>query len=135
MPPVRQPLILLVEDYSDAIEIYSASLEFHGFRVVAATRAADALSFVQSTPPDLIVMDVGLPDITGWDLTRTLKADEATRHIPVVILTGHVFGGARERARESGCDAFLTKPCVPDELIRTVKNLLRGAAAARAHKK
>jgi CheY-like chemotaxis protein len=121
------PLILLVEDYSDAIEIYTASLEFHGFRALAARRGADALSFIHAAPPDLIVMDVALPDMTGWDLTRLLKANESTRHIPVVILTGHVFSEARQRAYESGCDAYLTKPCVPDQLIRTVRKLLKSA--------
>ena len=130
-----QPLILLVEDYSDAVEIYSASLEFHGFRVVAATRAADALAFVQSSPPDLIIMDVGLPDVSGWEATRALKADEATRHIPIVILTGYVFGEARQRAAECGCDAFLYKPCIPNELVRTIRRLLKEAAARGVKKR
>jgi two-component system, cell cycle response regulator DivK len=133
--PSHQPLILLVEDYSDAIEIYSASLQFHGFRVVTATRAEDALSFVQSSPPDLIVMDVGLPDVNGWEATRELKGNQATRHIPIVILTGYVFGEARQRAAECGCDAFLNKPCIPDELVRTIRRLLREAAARDAKSK
>jgi two-component system, cell cycle response regulator DivK len=133
--PSTQPLILLVEEYSDAIEIYSASLQFHGFRVVAARRVVDALSFVESSPPDLIVMDVGLPDASAWDATRELKGNVATRHIPIVILTGHVFGEARQRAAECGCDAFLNKPCIPDELVRTIRKLLREAAARDAKSK
>lgn len=94
----ERPLVLIVEDYADTVEIYSACLQFEGFRVVATERAEEALQFVQACPRNLIVMDVGLPGMTGWEATGKLKADQATRHIPVLIVTGHVFDEAPKRA-------------------------------------
>ena len=77
--------------------------------------------------PDLILMDLSLPGMDGWEATRRLKADERTSHIPIVALTGHALAGASEGAKKAGCDSFVTKPCLPDDLVVEVRRML-GAA-------
>jgi CheY-like chemotaxis protein len=74
--------------------------------------------------PDIILMDLALPKMDGWEATRRLKADEQTRHIPIVALTGHALAGHAEGARQAGCDAFVTKPCLPDALVTEIERML-----------
>jgi CheY-like chemotaxis protein len=74
--------------------------------------------------PDIVLMDLALPRMDGWEATRRLKNDDLTRHIPIVALTGHALAGHAEGAREAGCDAFVTKPCLPDALVAEIKRLL-----------
>ena len=74
--------------------------------------------------PDLVLMDLSLPGMDGWEATRQLKSDERTRHIPVVALTGHALAGASEGAKRAGCDSFVTKPCLPDDLVVEVRRML-----------
>ena len=119
-----QPLVLVVEDYSDAREMYAAYLQFSGFEVAEATNGLEALEKAQSLAPDIILMDLALPRMDGWEATRRLKADERTSHIPIVALTGHALPGHSEGARQAGCDAFVIKPCLPDVLVAEIKRLL-----------
>jgi two-component system, cell cycle response regulator DivK len=128
-PPLDKPLILVVDDYQDAREMYAEYLEFSGFRVVEAKNGAEALDKAFAHTPDVILMDLSLPVMDGWEATRRLKADERTRNIPVVALTGHTLSGHSNGAKEAGCDAFVTKPCLPDALVQEVKRQL---AARRA---
>jgi CheY-like chemotaxis protein len=116
--------VLLVEDYDDARELYALCLRSSGFDVVEAATGAEALALAHGTRPDLIVMDMLLPGIDGWQATAELKGDPRTRDIPIVALTAHVLREERERIASLGCDAFLAKPCLPPELIRTVRRLL-----------
>src|SRR5437867_4822426 len=88
-------------------------LQFEGFEVTTAVDGHDALNQARAHPPDLVVMDLAIPGIDGWEVTRTLKRDGRTRAIPVIAVTGHALAGAEARARAAGCDAFLTKPCLP----------------------
>jgi two-component system, cell cycle response regulator DivK len=118
------PLVLVVEDYQDAREMYVAYLQFSGYRVAEATNGEEAIERAQALLPDIILMDLALPRMDGWEATRRLKADERTRHIPVVALTGHALAGHADGAREAGCDAFVTKPCLPDELVAEIKRML-----------
>ena len=74
--------------------------------------------------PDIVLMDLALPRMDGWEATRRLKADPKTKHIPIVALTGHALAGHAEGAREAGCDAFVTKPCLPDVLVAEIKRVL-----------
>ena len=122
-----QPLVLVVEDYQDAREMYAEYLQFSGFRVAEARNGNEAVAQAFSLRPDLILMDLSLPGMDGWEATRVLKADERTKHIPVVALTGHALAGASEGARKAGCDSFVTKPCLPDDLVIEVRRML-GAA-------
>jgi two-component system cell cycle response regulator DivK len=127
-----QPLVLVVDDYQDAREMYAEYLSFSGFRVVEAGNGTEAVEKAFALLPDVILMDLSLPGMDGWTATRQLKSDDRTRHIPVVALTGHALAGASEGARQAGCDAFVTKPCLPDELVLEVRRMLRRDDASAA---
>jgi CheY-like chemotaxis protein len=118
------PLILVVDDYQDAREMYAEYLQFSGFRVAEARNGNEAVTQAFNLQPDLILMDLSLPGMDGWEATRVLKADARTKHIPVVALTGHALAGASEGARKAGCDSFVTKPCLPDDLVVEVRRML-----------
>jgi two-component system cell cycle response regulator DivK len=118
------PLILVVDDYQDAREMYAEYLQFSGFRVAEARNGNEAVAQAFSLRPELFLMDLSLPGMDGWEATRVLKADERTKHIPVVALTGHALAGASEGARKAGCDSFVTKPCLPDDLVVEVRRML-----------
>jgi two-component system cell cycle response regulator DivK len=119
-----RPLVLVVDDYQDAREMYAEYLAYSGFRVAEASNGIEALEKAFELLPDVILMDLSLPGMDGWAATRRLKTDERTRRIPVVALTGHALAGASESARQAGCDAFVTKPCLPDELVVQVRRML-----------
>jgi two-component system cell cycle response regulator DivK len=118
------PLILVVDDYQDAREMYAEYLQFSGFRVAEAKTGNEAIDKAFELRPALILMDLSLPGMDGWEATRQLKSDERTRHIPVVALTGHALAGASEGAKKAGCDSFVTKPCLPDDLVIEVRRML-----------
>ncbi len=118
------PLILVVDDYQDAREMYAEYLQFSGFRVAEASNGTEAVKQAVELKPDLILMDLSLPGMDGWEATRRLKADDTTRHIPIVALTGHALAGASEGAKRAGCDSFVTKPCLPDDLVVEVRRML-----------
>ena len=125
----NNPLVLVVEDYQDAREMYAAYLQFSGYRVAEATNGLEAIDRANELMPDIILMDLALPKMDGWEATRRLKLQESTRHIPIVALTGHALAGHAEGARQAGCDAFVTKPCLPDALVAEIKRML----ASRTH--
>ena len=118
------PLILVVDDYDDAREMYAEYLVFCGFRIAEARNGNEALEQAFALKPDLILMDLSLPGMDGWEATRQLKADDRTKNIPVVALTGHALAGASEGAKRAGCDSFVTKPCLPDDLVVEVRRML-----------
>ena len=120
MDKTNQPLVLVVEDYQDAREMYAAYLQFSGYRVAEASNGLEAVEKARELLPAIILMDLALPKMDGWEATRLLKADERTRNIPIVALTGHALAGHAEGARQAGCDAFVTKPCLPDALVACV---------------
>ena len=124
MPANDAPLILVVDDYQDAREMYAEYLQFSGFRVAEARNGSEAVAQAFALKPDLILMDLSLPGMDGWEATRRLKANESTRSIPIVALTGHALAGASEGARKAGCDSFVTKPCLPDDLVVEVRRML-----------
>ena len=125
----ERPRVLLVDDYPDAREMYTEYLQFSGFDVVEAGNGMEALQRAVDTTPDIILMDLSLPVMDGWEATRRLKADERTRKIPVVALTGHALAGHSKGAREAGCDSFLAKPCLPDQLVAEIKRMLETGKA------
>jgi CheY-like chemotaxis protein len=130
MSEQNAPLILVVDDYQDAREMYAEYLQFSGFRVAEARNGNEAVEQAFALKPALILMDLSLPGMDGWEATRRLKADETTRHIPIVALTGHALAGASEGARRAGCDSFVTKPCLPDDLVVEVRRMLGAAKQA-----
>ncbi len=118
------PLVLLVDDYADNREAYALYLRFKGYRVEEAEDGRQALQKAFANLPDLIVMDLSLPGLDGWEATRTLKQEPRTRGIPVIALTGHALEGQSEAARAAGCDGFITKPCEPSTLEATIRKVL-----------
>jgi CheY-like chemotaxis protein len=127
--PQRDPArVLIVEDYLDAREMYSEYLRLSGFEVFEAANGLEGVERAIETLPDIILMDFSLPVIDGWEATRRLKADHRTAAIPVVGLTGHELADGGEGARRAGCDRFITKPCLPDDVVREVESVLKELA-------
>lgn len=124
--------ILLVEDNEDNRTIYRTILEHVGYTVVEAADGEEGIRQARERLPDLILMDVSIPKINGWDATRTLKGDDATKHIPIIALTAHALEQDRQRAREAGCDGYLAKPIPPREVIEEVRRFLDRSAAPEA---
>jgi CheY-like chemotaxis protein len=122
---VPAPLILLVEDFADAREMYRDYLEFSGFRVATAADGREAIDKARSLDPDLVLMDLSLPGIDGWEATRILKSDDSTSHLMIVALSAHAMAPEGQRAREAGCDGFIAKPCLPPELVAQVAAFLQ----------
>ena len=122
-----KPLILLVEDQSALREMYARQLELSGFEVIEAGNGVDALAHTAAREPDVVLMDLSLPLMDGWEATRRLKNDARTAHIPVVALTAHDGAGELERATRAGCDWFVPKPCPPDALITEIRRVLSTA--------
>jgi len=121
----KPPVILLVEDNLHNRKIFQGVLAHAGFRVVEAEDGGKAMAAVSSDRPDLILMDLSIPVIDGWECTRRLKADPSTRQIPIIALTAHAMRGDEERARGAGCDGYLSKPISPKRVVEEVKRVLR----------
>jgi two-component system, cell cycle response regulator DivK len=117
-------LVLVVDDYQDAREMYAQFFACSGFRVVEASNGVEALEKASALVPDVILMDLSLPGMDGWEATRRLKANQQTRHIPVVALTSHALPGFSDSAKKAGCDAFFVKPCLPDRVVDEIRRLL-----------
>jgi two-component system, cell cycle response regulator DivK len=120
-----RPLLLLVEDFDDAREMYRDYLAFSGFRVETARDGQEAIDKARALAPDLILMDLSLPGIDGWEATRLLKADPATRRLPIVALSAHAMAADGERALAAGCDGFIAKPCLPPDLVLQIAPFLK----------
>jgi CheY-like chemotaxis protein len=117
--------LLLVEDNEESREGLSRHLRRRGFEVLVAVDGRQGLEAARAGAPDLILMDMSLPVLDGWEATRRLKGDAATRHIPVISLTAHAMAGDREKALEAGCDDYDTKPVEFARLLAKIQALLR----------
>jgi two-component system cell cycle response regulator DivK len=118
--------VLLVEDQEDNRDMLSRRLKKRGYEVAIAVDGAEGVEKARSEAPDLILMDMSLPVMDGWEATRILKAEDDTRSIPVVALTAHAMSTDREKAFEAGCDAYETKPIELPRLLETMEKLLQG---------
>jgi two-component system cell cycle response regulator DivK len=116
-------VILIVEDQPDNRRILRDLLASAGFRTIEAEDGLEALKAVQALP-DLILMDVQLPAMDGYEATRRIKADPELAHIPIIIVTSYALSGDEAKAREAGCDAYITKPFSPRGLLAKVRELL-----------
>lgn len=116
--------ILVVDDEEHIVMILKDSLEFSGFQVVTAYNGLEALERVEQDHPDLIVLDIGMPKLDGWEVCRRLKADEKTRTIPVIILTAYAQASDQRKGAELGADRFVTKPCDLTYLVEEINTLL-----------
>jgi CheY-like chemotaxis protein len=124
------PKILLVEDNEMNRDMLSRRLLRKGYQVVLALDGQSGLEMTQTEVPDLVLMDMSLPVLDGWEATRRLKADPATRHIPVIALTAHAMSSDREKALEAGCDDYDTKPVELPRLLTKIEALLSGGEMA-----
>ena len=122
--------ILLVEDNEMNRDMLSRRLERKGFQVITAVDGQQGVDMATSEGPDLILMDMDLPIIDGWEATRRVKAGESTRAIPVIALTAHAMVGDRDEAMAAGCDDYDTKPINFPRLLDKIETLLGGAAGA-----
>jgi CheY-like chemotaxis protein len=118
------PKILLVEDNEMNRDMLSRRLIKKGYEIMIAEDGAQGVALARSERPDLILMDMSLPVLHGWDATRQLKADPETKSIPVIALTAHAMSGDREKALEAGCDEFDTKPVEMPRLLEKIGKLL-----------
>lgn len=128
--------ILLVEDNEMNRDMLSRRLARKGYEVVLAVDGPSGVAMAQSESPDLVLMDMSLPTVDGWEATRRLKAGASTQHIPVIALTAHAMSGDREKALEAGCDDYDTKPVELARLLGKIEALLgfRGKAMAGGEK-
>ena len=120
----ERPVVLIAEDQQDLRQLYAEQLVLSGFDVIEAGNGAEALDLSSSRMPDVILMDLSMPVVDGWEATKRLRADTRTAHIPVVALTAHDGSGELERATSAGCNWFVPKPCPPDALITEVRRVL-----------
>jgi two-component system, cell cycle response regulator DivK len=118
------PKILYVEDNEDNFYMLSNRLKRRGYELIAATDGESGIALAKSEAPALILMDLSLPAIDGWEATRRLKAAPETRHIPVIALSAHSMSGDREKALAAGCDEFDTKPVDLPRLLEKIAALL-----------
>ncbi len=116
--------ILYVEDNEDNVYVLKNRLKRAGFDVVVAIDGMQGIALTAIEQPSLVIMDLGLPVLDGWEATRRLKADPATRHIPVIALSAHAMAGDREKALAAGCDDFDTKPVELPRLLEKIRALL-----------
>ena len=125
----RVAKILLVEDNEMNRDMLSRRLKRNGYDVVIAIDGQQGVDMAASETPDLILMDMSLPAIDGWEATRRVKANEATRGIPVIALTAHAMAGDREKAIEAGCEDYDTKPVEITRLLEKITTLLGSKAS------
>lgn len=118
------PLCIVVEDHGDTRDGYVEFLTFSGLSVLSAASADEFRALLVDHVPDVVVMDLQLPETDGWALIRELKRAEATRHVPVLVVSASVRDVDREAARAAGCDAFISKPCDPAAVIAELRRLL-----------
>jgi DNA-binding response OmpR family regulator len=116
--------LLIVDDDRNTREGYRMYLSTKGFSVRALEGGVDALAFAKASAPDLVVLDLGLPDIDGWEVARRLKNDDETRDIPIIAFSGRSMQHEQVSALRAGCDVYLTKPCAPDRLLGAIHKLL-----------
>ena len=126
------PKILLVEDNEMNRDMLSRRLQRKGYEVVLATDGQTGVDMAESEAPDIVLMDMSLPVLDGWEATRRLKAKPTTRNVPVIALTAHAMSGDRDKALEAGCDDYDTKPIDLPRLLGKIESLLGAAASAKS---
>ena len=123
------PRILLVEDNEMNRDMLSRRLKRKGYDILIAVDGKEGVDMAQSDSPDLVLLDMSLPVMDGWEAARVMKADEKTRGIPIIALTAHAMSGDREKAIEAGCDEYDTKPVELPRLLEKIQTLLAKRAA------
>lgn len=124
------PSCLIVEDHGDTREGYAEYLSLCGFEVLTAADGAGFRDVIDRVIPDVVVMDIQLPETDGWDLTAELRRNRRTRNVPVIIVSARVLPKDRQRSLDAGCDAFLGKPCDPHDLVEQINRLIKTERAS-----
>lgn len=124
--------VLLVEDNEDNRTVYRTILEHFGYEVVEARNGEEGIRLAREQLPDVILMDISIPVIDGWEATKILKSDERTQQIPIIALTAHALATDRAKAEEVGCDGYLAKPCEPRRVVAEVERFLGPGKRANA---
>jgi len=113
-------LVLVIDDTADNRDLYQAYLSAHGLDVITAADGPSGIQAARTAHPDVIVLDLGLPGVDGWEVARRLTADASTRDICLIAVTGHGTGEARQRALDAGVDEYLVKPCPPEDVLAAI---------------
>lgn len=122
--PASGPLVLIADDDADHRDLYAVFLESRGYRVEVALDGREAIDKAVALRPAVIIMDLGMPVIDGWTACRRLKDDERTAGIPIIALSAHAMEGEEARVKAAGCDAYLAKPCLPENVLAAVERRL-----------
>lgn len=126
--------ILVVDDEVNILTILKDSLEFSGFQVVTAVDGLDALQMVSKENPHLVVLDIGMPKLDGWEVCRRLKNDPATKDLPIIILTAYAQSSDQRKGLQLGADSFIAKPCDLAYLVEEINSLLAKKKASSSSK-
>ena len=124
MTPSQKKIVLLVEDNEDNLVVYRTILEHVGYEVIEARDGEEGVSRARSSNPDIILMDISIPKMDGWEATERLKADDATSAIPIIALTAHALEEDRAKAMRAGCDGYLAKPVEPRRVVQEVEKFI-----------
>ena len=128
--PVKACSILLVDDFQDGLEMYEEYLAYRGFRVLAARDGEEAVTLARRHRPDVILLDLRMPGLTGTETMQILRADPSFVNTPIIALTAHAMDAERSRALAAGFDQLIAKPCLPDALVEAVERILSTRAPA-----
>lgn len=120
----KGPKILVVDDAEDTRVLYATFLSFSGLTVEEATDGEMALDSIAKSPPDLVVMDLAMPRVDGWETTRLIKSNPRTQNVRVIVVTSNAMPDQVAKARAAGADEVLTKPCLPEALLAVVREVL-----------
>lgn len=121
----ERPLVLVVDDFADNRELYAATFAGAGYDVEEAENGQEALDFIGRRHPAVVVMDLSMPVLDGWEATKRIQADPATADIVVIAVTGHATNLGLQLARDSGADAVVAKPCLPRDLLALLRTLIK----------
>jgi CheY-like chemotaxis protein len=124
---MRKPRVLIVEDNVDNYQLVRFLLERAGYDILSAANGREGVEMARRARPDLILMDLAMPEMDGWDATKVLKSDAATRSIPILALTARTLPADRKRAMDAGCDGYISKPIKVATFDRLIMNLVRQA--------
>ena len=123
--------MLLVEDDEDTRDMYIEYFKFVGVRVEGASDGVEAVEKVRALKPDVVVLDMNLPGMSGWEVAHEVKASAETKAVPILALTADAMKGSEQAALDAGCDRYCAKPCLPEDLVVIVREMVRRSNAGR----